>query len=116
MNCDILNTDDLNQKFDCIVSNPPYVRNLEKVEIKKNVVDNEPHLALFVEDGDALIFYRKIVELAKKSLNPNGKLYFEINQYLAAETIALLKDFEFKNIELRKDIYENDRMLKASLD
>ena len=116
MNCDILNTDDLNQKFDCIVSNPPYVRNLEKVEIKKNVVDNEPHLALFVEDDDALIFYRKIAELAKKSLNPNGKLYFEINQYLAAETIALLKDFGFKNIELRKDIYGNDRMLKASLD
>ena len=116
MNCDILNTGDLNQKFDCIVSNPPYVRNFEKVEIKKNVLDNEPHLALFVEDDDALIFYRKIAELAKKSLNPNGKLYFEINQYLAAETIALLKDFEFKNIELRKDIYENDRMLKASLD
>jgi release factor glutamine methyltransferase len=72
MNCDILNTDDLNQKFDCIVSNPPYVRNLEKVEIKKNVIENEPHLALFVEDDDALIFYRKIAELAKKSLNPNG--------------------------------------------
>lgn len=116
MNCDILNTGDLNQKFDCIVSNPPYVRNLEKVEIKKNVLDNEPHLALFVEDDDALIFYRKIAELAKKCLNPNGKLYFEINQYLANETIALLKDFGFKNIELRKDIYGNDRMLKASLD
>lgn len=116
MNCDILSTDDLNQKFDCIVSNPPYVRNLEKVEIKKNVLDNEPHLALFVEDEDALIYYRKIAELAKKSLNPNGKLYFEINQYLASETIALLKDFGFKNIELRKDIYGNDRMLKASLD
>lgn len=116
MNCNILETDDLNQKFDCIVSNPPYVRNLEKVEIKKNVLDNEPHLSLFVEDDDALIFYRKIAELAKKSLNSNGKLYLEINQYLAIETIALLKDFGFKNIELRKDIYGNDRMLKASLD
>lgn len=116
MNCNILETDDLNQKFDLIVSNPPYVRNLEKAEIKKNVLDNEPHLALFVEDNDALIFYRKIAELAKKSLNPNGKLYFEINQYLANETIELLKDLGFKNLELRKDIYGNDRMLKASLD
>lgn len=115
MNCNILETDDLNQKFDLIVSNPPYVRNLEKAEIKKNVLDNEPHLALFVDDNDALIFYRKIAELAKKSLNPNGQLYFEINQYLANETIELLKNLGFKNLELRKDIYGNDRMLKASL-
>lgn len=115
MNCNILETDDLNQRFDLIVSNPPYVRNLEKAEIKKNVLDNEPHLALFVEDNDALIFYRKIAELAKKSLNPNGQLYFEINQYLANETIELLKDLGFNNLELRKDIYGNDRMLKASL-
>jgi release factor glutamine methyltransferase len=116
MNCNILETDDLNQKFDLIVSNPPYVRNLEKAEIQKNVLDNEPHLALFVDDHDALIFYRKIADLAKKSLNPNGKLYFEINQYLANKTIELLKNIGFKNLELRKDIYGNDRMLKASLD
>jgi release factor glutamine methyltransferase len=113
--CDILNAASLNQKFDLIVSNPPYVRNAEKEEIKKNVLENEPHLALFVEDDDALLFYRKIGELAKKSLNPNGNLYFEINQYLAQETEALLENLGFLNIELRTDIYGNNRMIKASL-
>ena len=87
----ILETQDLNQEFDIIVSNPPYVRNLEKQEIKKNVLDNEPHLALFVEDNDALIFYRKIAELAQKNLSDSGQLYFEINQYLGKEMIALLE-------------------------
>nr|WP_315255626.1 peptide chain release factor N(5)-glutamine methyltransferase [uncultured Flavobacterium sp.] len=111
----ILETQDLNQEFDIIVSNPPYVRNLEKLEIKKNVLDNEPHLALFVEDDDALIFYRKIAELAQKNLTSSGQLYFEINQYLGKEMIALLEGMNFKNIELRKDIYENDRMIFGSL-
>lgn len=109
----ILETDDLMQVFDVIVSNPPYVRNLEKEEIKKNVLDNEPHLALFVEDNDALIFYRKIAELAKKNLVKNGSLYFEINQYLGKETVELLENLDFKNIELRKDIYDNDRMTRS---
>ncbi|MBE0391416.1 peptide chain release factor N(5)-glutamine methyltransferase [Flavobacterium sp. PL002] len=111
----ILETKDLNQQFDIIVSNPPYVRNLEKQEIKKNVLDNEPHLALFVEDDDALIFYRKIAELAQKNLAPSGQLYFEINQYLGEETVALLGELQFKNTQLRKDIYGNDRMTKSSL-
>jgi len=102
-------------KFDIIVSNPPYVRNLEKQEIKKNVLDNEPHLALFVEDDNALIFYRKIAELAQKNLCPNGQLYFEINQYLGKEMIELLEDMNFKNVELRKDIYGNDRMMKCGV-
>jgi release factor glutamine methyltransferase len=108
---DILKTVDLEQQFDIIVSNPPYVRNLEKAEIKPNVLEYEPHLALFVEDTDALLFYRKIAELAMKNLNPNGKLYFEINQYLGKETVQLLKDSGFNNIELKKDIYGNDRMI-----
>jgi release factor glutamine methyltransferase len=107
----ILEADDLKQQFDIIVSNPPYVRNLEKEEIKKNVLEYEPHLALFVEDNDALIFYRKIAELAQKNLTENGQLYFEINQYLGTEMIDLLESKNFKNIELRKDIYENDRMI-----
>lgn len=111
----ILQTEDLGQQFDVIVSNPPYVRNLEKQEIKKNVLDNEPHLALFVEDNDALIFYRKIAELAQKNLVPNGQLFFEINQYLGKETVTLLAEMGFKNIELRKDIYGNDRMIKANV-
>lgn len=102
-------------QIDIIVSNPPYVRNLEKHEIKKNVLDNEPHLALFVDDNDALIFYRKIAELAQKNLSENGQLYFEINQYLGIETYDLLQKMNFKNIELRKDIYGNDRMICCSL-
>ncbi|SHG47339.1 release factor glutamine methyltransferase [Flavobacterium fluvii] len=109
----ILETEDLGQQFDIIVSNPPYVRELEKQEIKKNVLDNEPHLALFVEDNDALVFYRKIAELAQKNLSPNGQLFFEINQYLGKEMMELLEKMDFKNIELRKDIYGNDRMMKG---
>lgn len=105
----------LNHKFDIIVSNPPYVRELEKMEIKKNVLDNEPHLALFVDDNDALIFYKKIAELAQKNLSKNGQLFFEINQYLGKETFNLLEKMDFKNIELRKDIYGNDRMIKAKI-
>ncbi len=112
---DILETNELKFNFDIIVSNPPYVRNLEKEEIKKNVLDYEPHLALFVEDTDALIFYRKIAELAKTGLSEKGKLYFEINQYLGKEMIDLLENMDFKDVELRKDIYDNDRMLKGNV-
>jgi release factor glutamine methyltransferase len=86
---------------------------LEKKEIKKNVLDNEPHLALFVEDNDALLFYRKIAELAQKNLRNDGKLFFEINQYLGKEMVDLLEKLNFINIELRKDIYGNDRMIMA---
>ncbi len=120
----ILEVEDLSQlqtpnfqlptSFDIIVSNPPYVRNLEKQEIKKNVLDYEPHLALFVEDTDALLFYRKIAQLALKNLSPKGLLFFEINQYLGKETVELLENLGFKNIELKKDIYGNDRMVKSS--
>ena len=110
----ILETENLGQQFDIIVSNPPYVRELEKEEIKKNVLDNEPHLALFVKDDDALVFYRKIAELAQKSLSPNGQLFFEINQYLGKEMMDLLGKMNFKNIELRKDIYGNDRMIRGT--
>lgn len=112
----ILETDNLNQQFDIIVSNPPYVRNLEKSAIKKNVLNNEPHLALFVDDHDPLLFYRKIAFLAKKNLSQNGKLYFEINQYLGKETANLMDELGFKCIELRKDIYGNQRMICAKKD
>jgi len=112
---DILQAKKLEKSFDIIVSNPPYIRELEKVEIKKNVLQNEPHLALFVEDQNPLLFYTKIVDLAKKHLTENGILFFEINQYLAKETIQLLKEKGFKNIELKKDIFENDRMIKAQI-
>ena len=85
----------------------------EKAEINTNVLAFEPHLALFVSDEDPLIFYRKIAELALKNLKPNGLLFFEINQYLGKETVSLLADLGFATIELRKDIYGNDRMIKA---
>ena len=78
-------------------------------------MDNEPHLALFVEDNDPLVFYRKIAELAQKSLSPNGQLFFEINQYLGNEMIDLLEKMGFKNIELLKDIYGNDRMIRSTI-
>lgn len=103
-----------NLKFDIIVSNPPYVRNLEKLEIKENVLKYEPHLALFVADDDALLFYRKIAQLAKEHLSENGKLYFEINQYLGLETVQLLKDMGFKDVILKQDIYGNDRMVRGT--
>ena len=101
-----------NLKFDIIVSNPPYVRELEKAEIKPNVLENEPHLALFVDDNNPLIFYSKIAELAKKHLKENGVLYFEINQYLGKETVEMLTQKGFTT-ELRKDIFGNDRMTKS---
>ena len=102
-------------KFDIIVSNPPYVRNLEKSEIKPNVLEYEPHLALFVEDTDALLFYRKIAQLAKQNLSENGMLFFEINQYLGKETVELLEDLGFNNVLLKKDIYGNDRMISCCI-
>ena len=121
----ILEVEDLSQlpssithhlsSYNIIVSKPPYVRNLEKQEIKKNVLNYEPHLALFVEDTDALLFYRKIAQLALKNLSPNGLLFFEINQYLGRETVELLENLGFKNIELKKDIYGNDRMIKCTI-
>ncbi|RYC52910.1 peptide chain release factor N(5)-glutamine methyltransferase [Flagellimonas olearia] len=105
---------DLELDFDIIVSNPPYVRELEKKEIKKNVADHEPHLALFVPDEDPLLFYRAIAYFANRRLTKNGSLYLEINQYLGAETQSLLKAHNFSEIELRKDIFGNDRMIKAN--
>tara|TARA_B110000238_G_C16047148_1_gene404434 strand:+ start:66 stop:908 length:843 start_codon:yes stop_codon:yes gene_type:complete len=102
-------------KFDIIVSNPPYVRELEKIEIQNNVLQNEPHLALFVSNENPLIFYDKIADLAKQHLSRNGILFFEINQYLGKETIKILAEKGFKNIKLRKDLFGNDRMIKATI-
>ncbi|MCR9262808.1 MAG: peptide chain release factor N(5)-glutamine methyltransferase [Flavobacteriaceae bacterium] len=104
----------LELEFDIVVSNPPYVRELEKKEIKKNVAGHEPHLALFVPNEDPLLFYRAIAHFANKNLTKNGSLYLEINQYLGVETQALLKAHNFSEIELRKDIFGNDRMIKAN--
>jgi release factor glutamine methyltransferase len=96
-----------------IISNPPYVRHLEKVEIQPNVLDNEPHLALFVENENPLQFYKAITDFAVDNLKQKGELFFEINQYLGEETKQLLIDINFEDIELRKDLNGNDRMLKG---
>lgn len=100
-------------KFDIIVSNPPYVRDLEKHEIRKNVLAYEPHLALFVADTDPLLFYRKIAAIAQTDLVPEGNLFFEINQYLGKETVDLLKNTAFREVILQQDLYGNDRMIQA---
>ena len=112
---DILKTQELPTSFDIIISNPPYVRELEKEMMQENVLANEPHLALFVKDKNPLLFYNKIADLAKNHLTSDGNLYFEINQYLGNKTIELLESKNFKNIILKKDIFEADRMIKASI-
>ncbi len=101
--------------FDIIVSNPPYIRELEKAEMSANVLDYEPTQALFVSDADPLIFYRRIARFANGNLAENGQLFFEINQYLGQETVDVLDEVGFKEIELRKDFFGNDRMILAKL-
>ncbi len=113
INEDVLASEHLFQDFDIIVSNPPYVRELEKDEIKPNVLDNEPHQALFVSDHDPLIFYKKITKLAKGRLTQTGSLYFEINQYLGSETYKVIKSLGFSTVALRKDLHNNERMIRA---
>ena len=111
---DILNLNTkLERGYDIIVSNPPYVREMEKNEMSANVREYEPEIALFVPDKDPLVFYRGIAKFASAQLSPNGFLYLEINQNLGTEMVALLEQYSFKNIELRKDMYGKDRMLKA---
>lgn len=110
---DMLANPNLDLEFDLVVSNPPYVRNLEKKEMHGNVLEHEPHLALFVSDDDPLLFYRNIVFYCEKHLKSGGRLYLEINQYLGKEMIVLLQEHNFSEIELRKDMFGNDRMIKA---
>lgn len=113
---DILNSSNLNHvKFDIIVSNPPYVRELEKQFMKPNVLDNEPHLALFVKDDNPLLFYKAITEFAVNNLSKNGLLFFEINEYLGTDMIDLLYHKNFSNIELKQDIFKKVRMIKGVL-
>ncbi len=100
-------------KFDFIVSNPPYVREKEKQYMKPNVLDNEPHLALFVKDEDPLLFYKTITDFAINNLNESGVLFFEINEFLGKAMIDLLRHKNFQNIELKQDIFKKDRMIKA---
>jgi len=109
---DILNTTSL-PKVDVIISNPPYVLDEEKKLMLANVLDNEPHLALFVPNNNPLLFYKKIADLAFTSLSKNGMLFFEINERFGRETVSMLSTIGFVDIELKKDINDKDRMIKA---
>lgn len=110
---DILMTDRLPEKYDVIISNPPYVRFAEQAEMHPNVLNYEPHLALFVSDENPLLFYDKIAELAYRFLTPQGSLFFEINQYLGKETQDLVRQKGFNEVILQQDLLGNDRMLFA---
>lgn len=103
------------EKYDLIVSNPPYITENEKKEMHQNVLQHEPHLALFVTNENPLIFYAAIADLASKQLKTNGLLYFEINEYLGKETVDMLNDKGFINIILKKDMQGKDRMIQAGL-
>ncbi|MEM1258024.1 MAG: peptide chain release factor N(5)-glutamine methyltransferase [Bacteroidota bacterium] len=112
---DILNPHlELDSDFDCIVSNPPYVRELEKTHMDNNVKNYEPRSALFVPDSDPLKFYRAIAAFAREHLRRKGSLFLELNQYLAKQTQELLVDNHFKEVELRKDIFGKFRLLKGT--
>lgn len=101
-------------KLDVIVSNPPYVREMEKEHMRANVLENEPHLALFVENDNPLIFYKAITEFAEQNLKPNGVLYFEINEYLANEMMALVLGYKFIDVRIKKDMFGKYRLLTAT--
>ena len=100
-------------QYDVIVSNPPYITEKEKVDMEANVLDWEPSIALFVPDSDPLLFYRKIAELGLKMLVTEGALYFEINRAYGAMMKSMLENMGYKHVELRKDMFGNDRMIKA---
>jgi release factor glutamine methyltransferase len=103
------------EKFGIIVSNPPYVTDAEKQQMLPNVLEHEPHLALFVPNDDPLIFYRAIANFALKHSDKNGSLYLEINENMGEDTVQLLKQMGFKNIELRQDLSGKDRMIKSQI-
>ena len=104
-----------NQRYDIIVSNPPYITPVEKENMHKNVLLHEPHTALFVEDHAPLLFYDTIVDIGKRHLAPEGHLYFEINQYLSHEMQDLLVKKGCRDICLRQDLNTADRMMRAKL-
>lgn len=114
---DILNLKNqevIDNQYDIIISNPPYVRDSEKLEMHQNVINFEPHTALFVPDNDALRFYSAIANFTSEHLKKSGFLFLEINEKLGKETSELLKNADLKTVEIRQDMYGKDRMIKAS--
>lgn len=115
---DILNEKEwekISLKWDLIVSNPPYVRESEKKKMNRNVLQYEPHLALFVKDSNPLVFYEKIAKFAQNNLNDNGLLAFEINEYLGVRTKKLLNEIGFKQIDVIRDYFDKDRFVLCKL-
>ena len=107
-------TTPLPHTYNILVSNPPYIKQSEAADMERNVTEWEPHTALFVPDDDALRFYRAIAEIGMTdALLPDGHIYVEINQALGKETVELFESYGYKEVTLRKDIYGNDRMVKA---
>ncbi|MDH6307443.1 release factor glutamine methyltransferase [Dysgonomonas sp. PFB1-18] len=111
---DVLKDFPTDRQYDIIVSNPPYILENEKSTMDKNVLDYEPHSALFVPDSSPLLFYERIADIALQVLSANGKLYFEINQAKGNETVEMLESKGFRNVSLHKDLSQNDRMVKAA--
>ena len=113
---DILNPKNpelIDNQYDIIVSNPPYVCESEKTEMRANVLDYEPSSALFVPDSDPLVFYRKVLEFAQKNLKPEGEIWLEINEKLGTETRNLCLNHGFKNVEIIKDFREKERVIRV---
>ena len=99
--------------YDVIVSNPPYICEEEREEMEKNVLEHEPELALFVPNHDPLLFYRQIAELGLTMLKEKGLLFFEINRRFGEEVVKMLQGKGYQEVELRQDLFGNDRMVKA---
>jgi len=112
---DVFNDYPKNKRYDIIVSNPPYVLESEKTDMHRNVLDYEPDSALFVPDDNALVFYKRIADIAQQILNRPGSLYFEINQAKGEETMKMLDGRGFSDVTILQDISRRDRMIKAVL-
>lgn len=115
-NVDVLKDYPTDTKFDIVVSNPPYILEKEKSGMDQNVLNYEPHTALFVPDNNGLLFYDRIADIALYLLEPNAKLYFEINQAKGQNTVQLIKSKGFINVSLFQDLNKNDRMVRAEID
>ena len=113
---DILQSQDLElpDKLDLLVSNPPYITLKEKTLMHANVLEFEPHLALFVKDREALIFYEALALFGRKNLKPGGKLYWEINEAYSKECLVLLQHLDYTDLQIRKDLNGKNRMLRAT--
>jgi release factor glutamine methyltransferase len=118
LHADILAPDTLQilpDQLHILVSNPPYIPHAEKTQMAANVLQYEPHQALFVPDQNALLFYNQIAQIALQKLHPDGYLYLEINEYQATQTATLLNQYGFKNIHIQPDINGKHRMIRATL-